>query len=440
MKRSLWWCLAATALTVFGAHGAEVAAVVHKPVVGVRAEPRLEAQELTQLTRETVVSVTAQRGLWYELKLADGRTGFVRVNDLRLEYRDQEDDGAVLRALTGGKAGEGRVMETAGVRGIDESDLRSAALDAEQLNAMTANRAEHATSVVYARLQGWQATAVPYDAEARPSRDETAADAGSVAAAAQSVSGMMGSFGEKVGSFLGQTSKVTPRAEQEQAAEELALGPQIAGRVLGARPLWADAEAQRRVNLVGRWVASQTSRPDLPWVFGVIDTPEINAFAAPGGYVLVTRGLYGLLSSDSEIAAVLGHEISHCVQRDHYEVIRKQELAALGKDAVSRNVETGSDSAEGLVREYVERHGATILMTSLDREAEYRADYAAEVYLARSGLNPMTLYAVLQKMAALGTGSASLTQLYKTHPPLEARMDRLDQRGYADLESYISRE
>jgi len=63
------------------------------------------------------------------------------------------------------------------------------------------------------------------------------------------------------------------------------------------------------VNLVGRWVASQTSRPDLPWTFGVIDTPDVNAFAAPGGYVVVTRGLYELLLSDAELAAVLGHEI-----------------------------------------------------------------------------------------------------------------------------------
>ena len=84
----------------------------------------------------------------------------------------------------------------------------------------------------------------------------------------------MGSLGQKASSVLGTASKVAPKSEQEQAAEELALGPQIAGRVLGARPLWGDAEAQKRVNVIGRWVASQTSRPELPWTFGVIDTPK----------------------------------------------------------------------------------------------------------------------------------------------------------------------
>ena len=188
-------------------------------------------------------------------------------------------------------------------------------------------------------------------------------------------------------------------------------------------------------------MAAQTSRPELPWTFGVIDTPEVNAFAAPGGYILVTRGLYELLSSDSELAAVLGHEISHCVQRDHYNVIHKQDLATAGKDEAVKNVTVGNDSVAGsYARRYAEKNGAAIMLTSLDREAEYRSDEAAEFYLARAGMNPLTLYAVLQKLTALGSDSASLAQLYKTHPPLDARLDRIDQRGYGALEVFTARE
>ena len=72
----------------------------------------------------------------------------------------------------------------------------------------------------------------------------------------------------------------------------------------------------------------------------MIDTPEVNAFAAPGGYILITRGLYELLSTDSELAAALAHEISHCVQRDHYNVIHKQEIADTTKE---RALEPGHD-------------------------------------------------------------------------------------------------
>src|SRR5207342_634814 len=145
--------------------------------------------------------------------------------------------------------------------------------------------------------------------------------------------------------MLGIADKAASKSEGELLDEELALGPQIAGRILGARPLWSDAAAQQRTNTIGRWVASQTVRPELPWTFGVIDSPEINAFAAPGGYVLVTRGMYEILSTDGEVAAVLGHEISHCVQRDHYNVIRKQETATVGKDLAMSEVKTGTDTA-----------------------------------------------------------------------------------------------
>lgn len=217
------------------------------------------------------------------------------------------------------------------------------------------------------------------------------------------------------------------KSEQELAAEEVELGPAIAGRVLGAAPLWANPEAQKRVNLVGRWVASQTSRPQLPWTFGVIEDGEINAYAAPGGYILVTRGMYDLLDNDAELAAVIAHELGHVVQRDHYEVIRKQEIAKVGKDVAMAQIRPQGIAAD-FARDYVNTHGAAVMMSSLDRDAEYRADEAAGVYLARAGFDPLSFYAVLQKMAALGTRPARMSQLYRTHPPLQARMDRLDQR------------
>ena len=434
--RAIALCLVATLLSPTAALGGETHAIVRKASVDVYAAPRLDAEKVADLKRDATVTIGAQSGLWYEVSLPGGKTGFVRVDDVRVEYAGAEGGGSNLTALTTGQSGAGRVTETAGVRGIDESDLQGAAFDQTQLDAMTGNRSTEIAATRYAGERGWQATQVAFDKEAKPGRDSGAAQA---ADAAQSASGMMGSLGQKFGSLLGAARTAAPKSEQEQAAEELALGPQIAGRILGARPLWSDANVQQRVNVVGRWMASQTSRPDLPWTFGVIDTPEINAFAAPGGYVLVTRGLYVLVSSDSELAAVLGHEISHCVQRDHYNVIRKQELASRGKEAVSGQIETGNTAAETFARNYVEQHGATIMLTSLDRDAEFRSDHASEIYLARSGMNPIALYSVLQKMVALGEKSASLAALYKTHPPLDARLDRIDQRGYAGLEAYIDR-
>ena len=434
----------ALVLLASSAHSGELSAVVQKASVDVYAEPRFDASKVTTLQRDAAVKVSGQQGLWYQLALPEGASGFVRINDVRMEYAGTEGGDANLRVLMEGKAGQGRVTETAGVRGIEESDLKSASLNRPQLDQMIGNRVDGPSAASYASTRGWQATQVEYASEAKPGKGSgkgTERSASSQAATTKAVTGLLGSLGVAVPARLAGAEKAIPKGEDELAAEELALGPEISGRILGARPLWNDADAQKRINVVGRWVAAQTSRPELPWTFGVIDTPEVNAFAAPGGFVLVTRGLYELLGSDSELAAVLGHEITHCVQRDHYKVIRKQEMAAAGKDMALRDVDAGNDSAAGrYARSYAEKHGAAIMLTALDREAEYRADEGAEYYLARAGMNPLALYSVLQKLTTLGSDSAALAQLYKTHPPLDARLARIDQRGYGVLEAYTARE
>jgi hypothetical protein len=436
--------LIALTLVTSTANAAVLPAVVHKPSVAVYAQPSFDAPTVATLQRDAQVQIAAQQGLWYQLALPADASGYVRVNEVRVAYAGSEGGAANVRVLMGGKAGQGRVTETAGVRGIDESDLKSAAYDQAQLNAMIAYRVDASAAATYAAEQGWQATDVPYASEAKRAKAPKGIDSDTASAAAslaKSVGGLLGNLSSATSAKIDRAAKTAPSSENALAAQELALGPQITGRILGARPLWDDAASQQRVNRVGRWVASQTSRPDLPWTFGIIDTPEVNAFAAPGGFVLMTRGLYELLATDSELAAALAHEIAHCVQRDHYNVIRQQELASTGKDLALQEVSDGSDSAATVAaKRYVEKNGAAIMLTSLDREAEYRSDEAAEIYLARAGMNPLALYSVLQKMTALGNDSASLAELYKSHPPLDSRVDRIDQRGYAGLQVYTTRE
>lgn len=441
--RTLTRVLVVLALAVPAAALAELAATVHKPSVDVHTQPSFESPRIRTLQRGESVAIVAQVGLWYRLPMPADGTGYVRVNDVRLVAAGASDGDEDLRVLMGEKAGRGRVTETAGVRGIDEADLRSASLDRAQLDAMVGQRVTAPVAATYAAQQGWEATQVAYAAEPPPGRAGAAKSTPAVTRSetVKAMGSLLGSLGSDLGAKLARTEKVVPRSDDELAAEELALGPEIAGRVLGARPLWQEPAAQQRVNVVGRWVASQTSRSGLPWTFGVIDTPEINAFAAPGGYVLITRGLYELLSSDAELAAVLGHEIGHCVQRDHYEVIHKQEMASAGKElAMDQAPANGGNRAAAFARRYAEEHGAVIMLTALDRDAEYRADEAAQYYLARSGMNPLALYSVLQKMAALGPSSAGLAQLYRTHPPFDARIDRLEPRSDGPLEPYSRRD
>ena len=113
--------------------------------------------------------------------------------------------------------------------------------------------------------------------------------------------------------------------------DEMRIGKQIAGNLLGAVPLVKDETLQRYVNMVGSWVALQSGRNDIPWRFGVLDTEDINAFAAPGGYVFITKGLYRQLNNEAELAGVLGHEIAHITKKHHLKVLKQSSLiSALG--------------------------------------------------------------------------------------------------------------
>jgi len=192
----------------------------------------------------------------------------------------------------------------------------------------------------------------------------------------------------------------------------------VAGRLLGAAPLVADPALQSYVNRVGRWVASQTERPDLPWHFGVLDSPAINAFAAPGGYVLITRGLYEMLDNEAQLAGVLGHEIGHIVRRHHVTVMQKSAAVSAGARAVQR--ETRSQLVNNLIGT-----GAEVFARGLDKDAEFEADQIGIVLAARAGYSPYGLVEVLHKLAARGANDASLALLFKTHPQPGERLTQL---------------
>lgn len=199
--------------------------------------------------------------------------------------------------------------------------------------------------------------------------------------------------------------------------DEIAVGREIAGRMLGAAPLVADSDLQAYVNRVGRWVASQTERPDLPWHFGVIDTSSINAFAAPGGYVLITRGLYEILDSEAQLAGVLGHEIGHIVRRHHITVMQKSA-------AISAGARIAQGNRNQLVNNLIGT-GAEVMARGLDKGAEFEADQIGVVLAARAGYNPYGLVEVLHKLSARAGDDASLALLFKTHPHPGERLSQL---------------
>lgn len=203
--------------------------------------------------------------------------------------------------------------------------------------------------------------------------------------------------------------------------EEVAVGRQIAGNLLGAAPLVKDKALQTYVNLIGRWVADQSERPDLAWHFGVIDSNDVNAFAAPGGYVFVTKGLYRMLDSEAALAGVLAHEVGHVVRKHHYKVIQQAKAVDFGSRFLGQKVGKDNKLAQSLIGS-----GAEIVARGLDKNAEYEADRMAVVIAARGGYDQYAFLDVLEAMGHYAKGDDAVKLLFKTHPLPDERLTRLD--------------
>lgn len=193
--------------------------------------------------------------------------------------------------------------------------------------------------------------------------------------------------------------------------EEARIGRQISGNLLGAVPLVRDDKLQNYVNLVGNWVAAQSGRSDVKWRFGVLDTEDINAFAAPGGYVFITKGLYRRLGNEAQLAGVLGHEIAHVTKKHHLKVLKQSSLIGALGQAASKKAKDSDQVVQNLIG-----NGAEIMARGLDKNAEFEADRVGIVFAARAGYEPWGLPDVLQDLAGLPAKDARTGLLFKTHP------------------------
>ncbi len=204
--------------------------------------------------------------------------------------------------------------------------------------------------------------------------------------------------------------------------EEISVGRGVAETLLGARPLQPDPELQRYVNAVGLWVARQSERPGLPWHFGVSDSDQVNAFATPGGNVIITLGMLRILRNEAELAGVIGHEVGHVVRKHHLNALRKEAfLGMLGQGVTAasqgRRSEKLVQALAGPTKELYAR--------GLDKDDEFEADRVGVVLAARAGYDPWGLPSALQTLAGIKPDSTYLALLLKTHPAPSARLEKL---------------
>ena len=217
--------------------------------------------------------------------------------------------------------------------------------------------------------------------------------------------------------------------------EEIQIGKDLAARLLGAAPLAKDENLQRYVNRVGRWLALQTERPDLPWQFGVMEAPQLNAFAVPGGTIFVTRGLVERMKSEAELAGVLGaRDLARAAQAPP-----EGDPEGRADRARRRRAQPGAaaTSAPTRARSW-SRSARRCTRAASTRATSSEADRLGVVIAARAGYDAYGLPAVLQTLQAMNAQDSALALMFKTHPAPGERLTALGETMQPTLDAYAS--
>jgi predicted Zn-dependent protease len=233
-------------------------------------------------------------------------------------------------------------------------------------------------------------------------------------------------------------------------AQEIALGRKYSVEILKESPAYENARLAALVQRVGETIAAGSHRSNLIYRFTVLDSKDVNAFALPGGYIYITRGLLAYLNSEAELAAVLGHEIGHVTARHS---VRQQSTAmATGLLGAVLAASTGVRGADTLAN-----MAGTALVRGYGREHELEADRLGAGYMAKSGYNPdamLEVIGVLKNQELFEKSRAeeedrearSYHGLFSTHPKNDKRLQEIirtaktsqyTQGGKINRESFI---
>ncbi|NNE44679.1 MAG: M48 family metalloprotease [Gemmatimonadetes bacterium] len=198
--------------------------------------------------------------------------------------------------------------------------------------------------------------------------------------------------------------------------EELAMGAEFAAQLEQELVFITDPTVVGYIDRLGQRLAAVSQRSNIPYKFHVVDTEDVNAFAVPGGYLYVHRGLIEAADSESELAGVLGHEIGHIVGRHSARQLSQQMgIAALAQVALGQNPNTVAAITAQII--------ATGAITRYSREMEGEADRLGVQELVDAGIDPGGLATFFDKLEEMrgGAGGSALEKFFSTHPEPGAR-------------------
>jgi predicted Zn-dependent protease len=210
-------------------------------------------------------------------------------------------------------------------------------------------------------------------------------------------------------------------------AQELEIGKSAAAEVRATIGLVDDPELQSYVQSVGTELARTSQRPQLPWSFGIVDDPTPNAFALPGGYIFITRGLMSLMNSEAELASVLGHEIGHVTARHSVTAISRQQLAQLGLGLGGILFPETQPFGEAIGM------GLNLLFLKHGRDAERQADRLGFEYALGEGYSMREMTDVFSALERAGDEQRSALPTWLTTHPSSGERIKLVQQWISEL-------
>ncbi len=204
-------------------------------------------------------------------------------------------------------------------------------------------------------------------------------------------------------------------------AQEVAMGRQAEPQVLASFGAYPDEEWQTYVKDLGRELAAASERPHLPWTFHVLDDPLVNAFAYPGGYIYITRGILSHFNSEAELVSVLGHEIGHVTARHSVEQMSQQQLAQLGLGVAAAASEDFRPYAGYAAA------GLQVLFLKFGRDDERQSDDLGLRYMTRAGYDPAEMPNVFRTFDRMQDNSGrQIPNWQSTHPNPADRVGRIE--------------
>jgi len=226
-----------------------------------------------------------------------------------------------------------------------------------------------------------------------------------------------------VGAKTGQKAFTAARGISD--SEEYYIGRAVAARLLSRSSLSQNRDATMYVNEVGQAVARKSSQPTTyrGYHFGILETSDPNAYACPGGIILITRGLIQQCQNEDELAAVLAHEVAHIAHKDGVNSINKarwtEVLTTAGAEATRQYAGGVAGQLVTMFEGSIDDVFKTLVVNGYSRQAEESADRAAVSTLSRAGYNPAALAAILGRLQSKGGGGG----FFRSHPLTSQRVE-----------------